>query len=187
MKTEKEKMLLGEMYDSCDSELRQERDRASTLFAEYNATFPHEKHKGEAIIRELIGTLPQIFHITPPFYCDYGYNIHAGDNFYTNHGCVILDVCPVRIGHNVMLGPLVQIYTATHPLDAPTRRQHLEFGKAITIGNDVWIGGGAIICPGVTIGDEAVIAAGAVVTKNVAPRTMVGGNPARLIKQLPPK
>lgn len=184
-RSEKAKMLAGELYLSTDEELRAERAKASLLFSRYNALFPHEGAEGEALIRELFGSCGEGFHVTPPFFCDYGYNIHVGDRFYTNHGCVILDVCPVRIGHDAMLGPLVQIYTATHPLDALTRNAKREYGKPVAIGDSVWIGGGAILCPGVSIGEGAVVAAGAVVTRSVAPYTLVGGNPARLISQIP--
>lgn len=120
----------------------------------------------------------------PTFRCDYGYNIHVGENFFANYDCVILDVCQVTIGDNCMLAPRVCIYTATHPLDAPTRISGLEYGREVKIGDNVWIGGSAVIVPGVTIGNNVVIAAGAVVTKDVPDNVVVGGNPAKIIKHL---
>lgn len=118
------------------------------------------------------------------FHCDYGYNIHVGENFYANFNCVMLDVCPIRIGDNCMLAPGVHIYTATHPINPVERNSGKEFGKAVTIGDNVWIGGGAIINPGVTIGDNAVIASGSVVTKDVPANVVYGGNPAKFIKSV---
>ena len=121
------------------------------------------------------------------FRCDYGCNIYVGENFFANFNCVILDVCEVRIGKNCMLAPSVHIFTATHPLDPDERNSGRELGKPVIIGDNVWIGGNATINPGVTIGDNAVIASGAVVTKDVAPNTVVGGNPARVLKEIPVK
>ncbi len=123
-------------------------------------------------------------YIEPPFYCDYGYNIFLGNNFFANFDCVMLDVCPIRIGDNCMLAPGVHIYTATHPIDPVARNSGAELGKPVTIGNNVWIGGRAVINPGVTIGDNVVVASGAVVTKDVPDNVVVGGNPARIIKKL---
>lgn len=123
-------------------------------------------------------------YIEPTFRCDYGYNIFLGNNFFANFDCVMLDVCPIRIGDNCMLAPGVHIYTATHPIDPVARNSGAELGKPVTIGNNVWIGGRAVINPGVTIGDNVVVASGAVVTKDVPDNVVVGGNPARIIKKL---
>ena len=122
--------------------------------------------------------------IEPPFYCDYGYNIQLGDHVFMNYNCCILDVSTVKIGNNVMFAPGVQVLTATHPLEAKPRNSGKEFAKPITIGNEVWVGGNAIICPGVTIGDRAVIGAGAVVTRDIPADVFAAGNPARVIKEI---
>jgi maltose O-acetyltransferase len=136
-----------------------------------------------ALLENLLGTCGQDVFIQPPFHCDYGQNIHLGDKVYFNFNCVVLDVCEIRIGSYSLFGPSVQIYTATHPLDALERRGK-EFGKPVTIGSDVWVGGGAIICPGVTIGDRTVIGAGSVVTKDIPADVFAAGNPCRVIRQL---
>ncbi|WNJ17640.1 sugar O-acetyltransferase [Pontibacter sp. G13] len=182
--TEKEKMAAGLMYNPTDPELVEDRLMARLLFQRINAMNDAAASERNALFYELFGSAGANLWIEPPFYCDYGYHITVGENFFMNFNCCILDVAPVTIGDRVMLAPHVQIYTATHPLDPVERSSGKEFAKPITIGNDVWIGGGAIICPGVTIGDAAVIAAGAVVTKDVAPRTVVGGNPAKVIKEI---
>ena len=133
---------------------------------------------------QLLGSSGDHLYIEPNFRCDYGYNIHVGHNFFANFDCVFLDVCDIRIGDNCLVGPGVHIYTATHPLDIEQRLSGVEFGKAVRIGNNVWIGGRAVINPGVTIGDNAVIASGAIVVKDVPANTVVGGNPAVVIKTL---
>jgi len=181
--TEKEKMLAGEMYNPMDSELKKDREKAHELCYEYNQLAPSKKNRKEEILSKLFRTSKNCY-IEPNFRCDYGYNISFGKNFYMNFDCVILDVNKVTFGDNVMLGPKVQIYTATHPLDPHRRNSGRELGYPITIGDNVWIGGGAIICPGISIGDNAVIAAGAVVTKDVKSNVLVGGNPARIIKTI---
>lgn len=183
LKTEKEKMLAGELYIATDKELIKEREYAKTLVYEFNKTSPSEKLERKSIVKKLIATKGSAY-IEPPFYCDYGYNIEVGENFYANHGCIILDVCKVSIGDNVLLGPNVQIYTATHPLNPVERLSGKEFGKEISIGNNVWIGGGAIICPGVRIGDNSVIAAGSVVIKDIPDNVLAGGNPCKVIKTI---
>ncbi|CEG25578.1 maltose O-acetyltransferase [Bacillus sp. B-jedd] len=184
MKTEKEKMLAGEMYVPADPELVEERLKARRLANAYNQTAETEFERRTEILQELFGSVGKNSFIEPDFRCDYGSNIYAGDNFYANFNCVILDVCEVRFGDNCMLAPGVHIYTATHPLHPVERNSGREFGKPVTIGNNVWIGGSAVINPGVTIGDNAVIASGAVVTKDVPANTVVGGNPARVIKYI---
>ena len=183
-KTEKQKMLAGELYRASDTELVSERQKARRLTRLYNSTTEEEMERRSQILRELFGTVGSSIDIEPPFYCDYGYNIHAGDGFYMNFGCVILDCCPVHIGEKVLCGPSVQIYTATHPTDPELRLSGLELAAPVHIGSNVWIGGGAIICPGVTIGNNTTIAAGSVVVKNIPARVVAGGNPCRVIKQL---
>jgi len=183
MKTEKEKMLHGEFYFSGDSLLVEERIKVRKLLQEYNFSEPHDFEKRFEILKKIMICEGSCF-IEPPFYCDYGYNIRVGKNFYANFSCTILDVCEVKIGNDVMFGPHVQIYTATHPLIASERAKGLEFGKPIEIGDHVWIGGGAIICPGVKIGRNSTIGAGAVVTKDVEENVFVAGNPAKVIKRL---
>lgn len=183
MSEEKRKMIAGEYYRPADDTLRMDRLRARHLIHRYNHTEPDEKSERAALLTELLGK-PHDAYIEPTFRCDYGYNIHLGTNFYANFDCVMLDVCPIYIGDNCMLAPGVHIYTATHPLDATERNSGIEYGKLVTIGHNVWIGGRAVINPGVTIGDNAVIASGAVVVKDVPANAVVGGNPANVIKML---
>ncbi|MGE8205081.1 maltose O-acetyltransferase [Heyndrickxia sp. NPDC080065] len=184
MRTEKEKMILGELYVASDSELVEDRLAARKMTREFNLTLETELEKRTAILKDLFGTIGNSIYIEPSFKCDYGYNIHVGNNFYANFDCVFLDVCPVHIGDNCMLAPGVHIYTATHPLDPTERNSGLEYGKPVTIGNNVWIGGRSVINPGVTIGNNVVVASGSVVTKDVPDNVVVGGNPARLIKEI---
>ncbi|MCM3719994.1 maltose acetyltransferase domain-containing protein [Fictibacillus phosphorivorans] len=184
MTSEKEKMINGEMYWPTDPQLEKERLEARKLTRLYNATLEDEAETRRKLIKELFGTTGENFGIEPNFRCDYGYNIHVGENFYANFDCTILDVCEVRFGDNCMLAPGVHIYTATHPLDPHERNSGKEYGKPVSFGNNVWIGGGAIINPGVTIGNNAVIASGAVVTKDVPDHVVVGGNPGKIIKEL---
>ncbi|MGP1907254.1 maltose acetyltransferase domain-containing protein [Metabacillus sp. JX24] len=181
MRTEKEIMLAGEMYDPQDKTLVEERIRARKLVRHFNETTETDPER-VSLLKELLGSTGEHVYIEPTFRCDYGSNIHVGENFFANFDCVILDVCEVRFGDNCMLAPGVHIYTATHPLNAKERNSGREFGKPVTFGNNVWIGGAAVINPGVTIGDNAVIASGAVVTKDVPPNTVVGGNPAKVLK-----
>ncbi len=176
MKTEKEKMLSGEYYDASDELLIKERDQARSLAFEFNQTNPLDKEKRQAVMKGLINA-KGTFHMEAPFNCDYGYNITVGNNFYANFGCVILDVNTVVIGDNVLLAPNVHIYTAAHPTDPGERLTGAEYGKPVVIGNNVWIGGGVIICPGVTIGDNVTIGAGSVVTKDVPDNAIAAGNP----------
>ncbi len=179
--TEKELMLAGEMYDPSDKELAKDRYDAKALC--FKANHEPNSQKRLAILQKLFQN-QHFFHIEPNFFCDYGYNIKLGKNFYANHNCVFLDVNLITIGDNVMLGPHVQIYTASHPLTPVERNSGREFGLPVTIGDNVWIGGGAIILPNVTIGHNVVIAAGSVVTKDVADNKVVGGNPAKIIKDI---
>jgi maltose O-acetyltransferase len=183
MKTEKEKMLAGEYYIAADPQLADERNACKKLLKQLNVDEYIVGPNTDRILRQLIPNAPASLYIEPPFYCDYGYNINCGDNVYFNVNCVVLDVMPVNIGSNVFFAPAVQIYTATHPLNAVYRRSK-ENAEPITIGDDCWIGGGAVICPGVTIGSGCVIGAGAVVTKSIPDNSLAVGNPARVIRQL---
>lgn len=183
MKSEKQKMLSGELYNAGDEVLEKERDYARELIFEFNHTRPGEKENRQRILKQLIRAKGS-FHIEAPFYCDYGYNIEVGENFYVNYGCVILDVNNVKIGDNVLLAPNVQIYTATHPVDPIERLTGKEFAKQIVIGNNVWVGGGTIICPGVKIGDNVTIGAGSVVTKDIPDNVIAVGNPCKVIKEI---
>ena len=182
--TEKQKMLAGERYQAFDPELSAERLACRQLLRRFNEALPDQFRERAAALSSLFGACHKTAYVEPPFRCDYGYNIFVGRRFYANFDCVFLDVNPIRICDEVMLGPGVHIYTACHPLDPAERSTLAEYGQPVAIGNRVWIGGGAIILPGVTIGDEAVIGAGSVVTKDVPPRAVVGGNPARLIRSL---
>ena len=185
MSTEKEKMIAGELYHSADEALSRDRLRARRLIHRYNHSLAEEHTLRQQILADLFGQVTEAY-IEPTFRCDYGYNIFLGNNFFANFDCVMLDVCPIRIGDNCMLAPGVHIYTATHPIDPVARNSGAELGKPVTIGNNVWIGGRAVINPGVTIGDNVVVASGAVVTKDVPDNVVVGGNPARIIKKLLP-
>lgn len=177
MTTEKEKMLASEQYVGFDEELVRERTHAKELLYKLNTEGFVVNEKSKAILKELIPTAPKSLYVTPPFHCDYGYNIHCGENVYFNVNCVVLDINKVTIGNNVLIGPMVQIYAATHPSDFMERRS-TESGKPVTIGDDCWIGGGAIILPGVTIGKRCIIGAGAVVTKDIPDDSLAVGNPA---------
>jgi maltose O-acetyltransferase len=179
MPTEKEKMLAGELYDATDSELTGERQKARQLIQRLNGTDYGDRAAYQQVIRELLPNAAPDIAVEAPFYCDYGYNIYAGEKVFFNFDCVLLDVMPIHIGAFTMFGPKVQIYTATHPLDAAERRKGPEFARPISIGADCWIGGGVIISPGVTIGDRCVIGAGAVVTRDLPADTIAVGNPAR--------
>jgi len=178
-----DKMLAGELYDPADPLLAQMRRRARELCWKLNATADAERGLRGQLQRELFGSGGDEASIQPPFFCDYGSNIHLGKSVYFNFNCVVLDVCPVYIGEHTMFGPAVQIYTATHPLDAQARRTR-ECAKPIHIGSDCWIGGGAIILPGVRIGDKTVIGAGSVVTKDVPAGVLAVGNPCRVLRAI---
>lgn len=183
MVSEREKMLAGDLYDPSDPELAEARMIARERCHAINTNAPREEKLRRSILKELFGSGGDSVWLEPPFRCDYGGNIYLGEKVYFNFDCVILDVCEVRIGNNVFIAPGVHIYTATHPLDAELRRVQ-EFGKPVTIGSDVWIGGKAIICPGVMIGNRTVIGAGSVVTKDVPAGVVVAGNPAKVIRSI---
>jgi maltose O-acetyltransferase len=184
MVTEKEKMLAGEMYDATDPQLTSERRRARDLCKSLNESADNEQELRQGIIRELFGRAGDAIWIEPPFYCDYGANIALGSQVFFNFNCVVLDPAPVIIGSNVLFGPAVQICTASHPMRASERRTGREFARPIEIGSDVWVGAGAIICPGVRIGSRAVIGAGSVVTRNIPADVLASGTPCRVTRQL---
>jgi maltose O-acetyltransferase len=181
---EKAKMLRGDLYDPLDPQLRADHATAQELTALYNATGPRQRDQRRAILEELFGDLGDHVTVEPPIRCDYGYNVSVGDGFFANFGCVFLDVCPITIGDRVMLGPGVHLYPPTHPIDAEARAEGLEAGEPITVGDDVWIGGRAVLNAGVTVGDRAVIGSGSVVTRDVPADVVVGGNPARVIREI---
>ena len=183
MPTEREKMLAGDLYDPLDPELVAARVRARDLCQDLNATREREEETRRRILVELFGAGGGDVWMQPPFFCDYGSNIFLGTRVFFNFNCVVLDVCAVRIGDYTLFGPAVQIYTATHPLEAELRRRQ-EFAKPVTIGSDVWVGGAAVICPGVTIGSRSVIGAGSVVTRDILEAVFAAGNPCRVVRQL---
>lgn len=183
--TEKEKMLAGEIYDAnYDENLVKERLEAKDLCWEYNNSRPSDLGKREDILRSLLGKTKEKFWIEPYFWCDYGYNIEIGENFYANHNLVILDANKVKFGDNVFIGPNCGFYTAGHPLDAKTRNEGLEYAKPIEIGDNVWFGGNVVVLPGVKIGSNSVIGAGSVVTKDIPEGVVAHGNPCRAVKKI---
>lgn len=181
IRSEREKMLAGELYDAMDPALVASRNRARDLCQALNATREADSEGRRRILKDLFGAGGDSVWMQPPFFCDYGSNIHLGERVFFNFNCVVLDVCTVRIGSFTLFGPGVQIYTPLHPLDAELRR-HQEYGKPVEIGSDVWVGGGAIILPGVRIGARAVIGAGSVVTRDVPEGAFAAGNPCRVIR-----
>ena len=182
--TEKEKMVQGLPYDPLDKQLIADRLNARRLASEI-AKIPMDKERQRRhFFKELLGSTGKRFYIENPFLCDYGSNIFWGENSYANFGCIILDPAPVYIGKNVMLGPSVKIFTATHPTEFEARNSGIEYAKEIRIGDNVWIGGGAIINPGVTIGNNSVIGSGSVVTKDIPENVVAVGNPCRVIKEI---
>jgi maltose O-acetyltransferase len=184
VRSEREKMLAGELYDPLDPELIAGRRRARDLVRALNATRDGDQEGRAAILRELFGSAGEGLWLEPPFFCDYGANITLGRKVFFNFNCVVLDPAPVRVGDHVLFGPAVQVYTATHPLGAGPRRAGLEFARPVEIGPDVWVGGGAIICPGVKVGARSVIGAGSVVTRDVPEGVLAAGNPCRVVRDL---
>lgn len=183
MKTEKEKMIAGEYYLASDSALMKDRRKSKNLLHRLNVIEYRITKKAREIIQELIPNAGANLYIEPPFHCDYGYNISCGHNVYFNVNCVVLDCAPIKIGSNVFFAPNVQIYTASHPLDAELRKT-LENALPISIGDNCWVGGNSVICPGVNIGNGCVIGAGSVVTKDIPDNSLAVGNPAKVIKKL---
>lgn len=182
--TEKEKMLAGELYDSMEETLVRERRRAKTICVEYHRIPSEEEETRAELIKKAFGKTGENLLVENNVWFDYGYNIEVGENFYANHDCVFLDCAKITFGDNVFIGPQCGFYTAGHPLEAELRRKGLEFAKPITVGNDVWIGGGVKVMPGVTIGDNVVIGGGSVVVKNIPSNCVAAGNPARVIRTL---
>jgi maltose O-acetyltransferase len=178
-RSEKQKMLAGDLYRAVGDELTADNRRADRLMRAYNVTGADEAEHRAALLRDLLGTLGQGVVIRPPFYCDYGYNIRLGHGGFINFGCIFLDVVGIEVGDGCQIGTSVQVLTADHPRDPALRRQGFESGKPVRIGENVWIGGGVIILPGVTVGDDAIIGAGSVVTRDVPTGATVVGNPAR--------
>lgn len=181
--SEKEKMLAGFFYNAADEELVQARHQARRLLWQYNATDPADTEKRHQLCQQLFGKVGKNVNIEPPFFCDYGSQIYIEDGVFINFNCTILDCAKVEIGQGCMIGPQVQIYTATHPLDPKARTEGKEFAIPVKIGKNVWIGGGAIILPGVHIGEGSIIGAGAVVTKNIPAYSVAVGNPAKVKRQ----
>ncbi|WP_119326478.1 sugar O-acetyltransferase [Companilactobacillus musae] len=184
MRSEKEKMLSGDLYIANDSELRKDFFRAKELVRTYNQTTEYQDKQRLEIIQKLFKKSGQGVHLEPPFYTDYGCNTEVGDNFYTNYECIILDIANVKIGNNVLFGPRVGLYTAGHPIDAVVRNEALEYGKPITIGDNVWVGGNVVVNPGVTIGNNVVIGSGAIVTKDIPDNVIAVGNPCRVLRKI---
>lgn len=182
--TEKEKMLSGQPYLAFDEELFKERQYAKEILFTFNSLHPSEINKRNELLKNLLGKVPKQFFIEPPFHCDYGYNISIGENFYANYNCMILDCASVTIGDNVLLAPNVGLYTAGHPLHYEPRNKGIEYAFPITIGDNVWIGGGVIVNPGITIGSNVVIGSGSVVTKDIPSNVVAAGNPCRVIKAI---
>ena len=184
MKSEKEKMLSGELYNALDKELTDERVRARLLLKELNDSREDQPDHRESILRKLLPNAGTGLWLQPPFYCDYGTNIILGEKVFFNFNCVLLDVATITVGSRTLFGPNVQIYAATHPVNYLERSSGLEYGKSIVIGDDVWVGGSAIICPGVQIGNRSIIGAGSVVTKDIPDNVIAAGNPCRVIRVL---
>ena len=182
--TEREKMLSGALYDASDADLTAARARARDLVRTYNALSESAQSERRAALRGLLGGVGERVEVVPPFQVDYGLYVTLGDDVFLNFNCVILDTCAVRIGARTLVGPGVQFYAATHPTDPAVRRSGLELGAPITVGENVWIGGGAILLAGVTIGDDSVIGAGSVVTRSVPAGVLAAGNPCRVVRAL---
>ena len=183
-RTEKEKALAGDLYLAFGAELAGERLHCKELVYDFNHTRPSEEKKRGELLRKIFGTFGENSLIETPMQVDYGYNVRWGKNSFANYNLVLLDTCSIDVGDYVLMGPDVKVYTATHPTDPQIRLDGLEYGKPIRIGNNVWIGGSSVICPGVTIGDNSVIGAGSVVVKDIPANVVAVGNPCKVIKQL---
>jgi maltose O-acetyltransferase len=183
-RSQRERMLAGDLYLADDPELAAESLRARGLARDFNASPPEDDRARRRILTELLGSLGEGTEIRPPLYCDYGYNTHVGARTFVNVGLVALDVARISIGEDVQIGPYVQLLTPTHPLDPETRREKWEAAEPIAIGDNVWLGGGVVVCPGVTIGADTVVGAGAVVTHDLPPRVLAVGAPARVVRSL---
>jgi maltose O-acetyltransferase len=182
-RSEREKMLAGELYDPLDPELVRARERARALCQALNATREADQAERRRIVTELFAAGGDNVWMQPPFFCDYGSNIFLGQRVFFNFNCVVLDVCRVTVGDFTLFGPAVQVYTATHPMNAALRRKQ-EFARPIEVGSDVWVGGGAILCPGVKVGSRSIIGAGSVVTRDVPEGVFAAGNPCRVLRDI---
>jgi maltose O-acetyltransferase len=182
--SEKEKMLAGELYRASDAVLTAERLRAREALHRFNAMPPAEDDEARALLAGLFGALGEGTVVMAPFRCDYGYNVRTGRNGFLNHDCVFLDCAPIAIGDDAQIGPGVHVYTATHPVEPETRRSGVEYALPVTIEDNVWLGGGTIVCPGVTIGRDTVVGAGSVVTRPLPPGVVAAGNPCRVLRPL---
>jgi maltose O-acetyltransferase len=184
MSDQKKRMIRGELYRANDDELTADSLRCQLLVEQFNSTSAADPTLRHKLLHDLLGHLGRDTVIMPPFQCDYGYQIRVGDRTFINYGAVMLDCAGVTIGDDVQIGPSVQLFTATHPLEASARRTGYESAAPISIGFSAWLGGGVIVCPGVTVGDETVVGAGSVVTQDLPPRVLAYGNPARVVKAL---
>ncbi|MBP2622676.1 sugar O-acetyltransferase [Streptococcus oricebi] len=182
--SQKEKMLAGQLYYAEDQVLSEERKRAKEICYDYNLLRPSQEEEQQVLLKQLLGKMESPVTITAPFWCDYGYNIELGENFYSNHNLVILDGAKVRFGSNVFVGPNCGFHTAGHPLDQNERNQGLEYAYPIEVGHSVWFGAGVQVMPGVSIGDDVVIAAGSVVTKDLPSHVLAAGVPCKVIRPL---
>lgn len=178
------KMMRGEVYDAAYPRFAELLKRTRVILWEYNSRCPEDTSRLDKIIRDLLGSCGEKVTVIPPFRCDFGFNIHVGENFFANFNFTVLDEAEVRIGDNVFIGPDTSIYTACHPLDPQERNKGVEWAEPVTIGNNVWIGGGTRILPGMTIGDNTTIGAGSVVTKDIPSSCVAVGNPCRVIRRL---
>ncbi|MCL2521096.1 MAG: sugar O-acetyltransferase [Spirochaetaceae bacterium] len=185
--TEKERMLSGNLYSAADTELRAIRAQTEELLYKYNNTLRAQADYRRALLEQLFAGFGQNSRIKPSFKCDYGYNITIGDNFFANYDCIILDVAKVKIGHNVLFGPRVSLFTASHPIDAAVRNSDLEYGLPITIGDNCWLGGNVTVLAGITIGDNVVVGAGSVVTKDIPSNVIAVGNPCKILCEITSK
>jgi maltose O-acetyltransferase len=183
MLSERDKMLAGQLYDPLDPQLVRARERARELCQALNATREADQEARRRILKELFGAGGNSVWMQPPFFCDYGSNIRLGERVFFNFNCVVLDVCPVTVGDFTLFGRAVQVNTATHPMNGGLRRRQ-EYGRPIDIGSDVWVGGGAILCPGVKVGSRSVIGAGSVVTRDIPDGVFAAGNPCRVVREI---
>lgn len=184
MASEKEKMLSQQPYYAFGEELSKERIFAQKSCFKINSLSPELVEERDLILKEILGSYKEKFYVEPPFHCDYGYNIHLGENFYSNYNCIILDCAEVTIGDNVMLAPNVSIFTAGHPIHPEKRNEGLEYAIPVSIGNNVWIGGNTVINPGIKIGDNSVIGSGSIITKDIPSNVIAAGNPCKVIREI---
>ena len=181
-RTQRERMLAGDLYIADDPELAEESRRAMRLTEEYNRSPPDDTAARQDILHQLLGAFGAGSEVRPPLYCDYGYQLHIGARTFVNFGLVALDVASITIGDDVQIGPNVQLLTPLHPVEAEPRRAKWEAARPITIGDNVWLGGGVIVLPGVSIGENTVVGAGAVVTRDLPGDVVAVGNPARVVR-----